>query len=238
MSAPNCLRCLVRSAPAISASASQHVSRLIAPIALSRTAPFSTTAPAAAAADKGGPTGHVRAGKKMKLGKFKKNKVADKTKPPLPGERKAYRKRITLSNDNAIPVPWLTDIGPGDLLDPGNVAKVLSLPEGVQDQLRACEAFKPTQCWNMFRKPSVLVRSETVDLMGRIQKAIAENQTARIVLTGEKVTGKSLLLLQAMAHAYVNDWIVIHVPDGQIERYPVCEKMMDPRFADRSQLKS
>ncbi|KXX78707.1 hypothetical protein MMYC01_204566 [Madurella mycetomatis] len=213
MSAPNCLRCLVRPSPALSVSASQHASRRIAPIGLSRTAPFSTTQPGAAS-DKGG-SQHVRTGKKMRLGKFKKAKVADRGKPPLPGERKAYRKRITLSNDNALPVPWLTDMGPGDLLDPGNVAKVLSLPADVQDQLRAIEAFKPTQCWNMFRKPSVLVRNETVDMMGRIQKAIADNKTARLVLTGEKVTGKSLMLLQAMAHAYLNDWIVIHVPDAQ-----------------------
>lgn len=156
----------------------------------------------------------------MRLGKFKKAKVADRGKPPLPGERKAYRKRITLSNDNALSVPWLTDMGPEDLLDPGNVAKVLSLPADVQDQLRAIEAFKPTQCWNMFRKPSVLVRNETVDMMGRIQKAIADNKTARLVLTGEKVTGKSLMLLQAMAHAYLNDWIVIHVPDGQRSGIP------------------
>jgi small subunit ribosomal protein S29 len=221
MSAPNCLRCLVRPSAGIPVSSlprSAAAAPLVAPFTLARTAPFSTTAanarPKKEAQADGGSKNHTRAGKKLKLGKFKKEKVADRGKPPLPGERKAYRKRITLSNDNAIPVPWLTDLGPADLADPASVAKVMALPNEVQDQLRASEAFKPTQCWGMFRKPAVLVRKETVELAKRMQDAVDKRQTARLVVTGDKVTGKSMMLLQAMAHAYLNNWVVIHLPEG------------------------
>jgi small subunit ribosomal protein S29 len=220
MSAPNCLRCLVRPTAGIAASAP-----LAAPIALAHVyahhalaAPFSTTAanarPRKETEKKTGSKDHSRGGKKLQLGKFKKDHIASKGRSPLPGERKAYRKRITLSNDNAIPVPWLTDLTPEALASAENTARVLALPEEVQDQLRAGEAFKPTQCWGMFRKPAVLVRKETVDLANRMQDAADKKQMLRLVVTGDKVAGKSMMLLQAMAHAHLNNWIVIHLPEG------------------------
>jgi small subunit ribosomal protein S29 len=162
----------------------------------------------------------------LKLGKFKKDKI-DRGRTPLPGERKAYRKRITLSNDNAIPVPWLTDLGPADLADSQNIARVLAIPEEVQDQLRAAEAFKTTQCWGMFRKPSVLVRKETVDLASQMQASADQQQTLRLVVTGDKVTGKSLMLLQAMTYAFLNNWIVIHFPEGMP---PLCSSLFQRRL--------
>ncbi|KAK4157845.1 mitochondrial ribosomal death-associated protein 3-domain-containing protein [Chaetomidium leptoderma] len=219
MSAPNCLRCLVRPSAGIPVSAPRTVSPLVTPFVLARTAPFSTTAanarPKKEAQGKSDGGGSSRGGKKLQLGKFKKEKVADRGRTPLPGERKAYRKRITLSNDNAIPVPWLTDLGPADLADPRSSGKVMALPEEVQDQLRASEAFKATQCWGMFRKPAVLVRKETTDLVNRMEDAVDKKETLRLVVTGDKVTGKSMMLLQAMTHAYLNNWIVIHVPEAQ-----------------------
>jgi small subunit ribosomal protein S29 len=182
-------------------------------------AAFSTTAATNAAPRKAfqpapNAKGHSRSGKKLQLGKFKRDRVAEKGRPPLPGERKAYRKRITLSNDNAIPVPWLTDLSPADMAAAENTARVFALPEEVQDQLRADEAFKTTQCWGMFRKPAVLVRKETVDLVNQMQDSAENKKTLRLVVTGEKVAGKSMMLLQAMAHAHLNNWIVIHLPEG------------------------
>jgi small subunit ribosomal protein S29 len=218
MSAPNCLRGLVRPSATIPISAPRTAGPHAAPIRLARPAPFSTTGLNARQQNPnqqgGGGKGHVRQGKKLKLGKFKKTAVESKGKPPLPGERKAYRKRITLSNDNAIPVPWLSDLGADDLANANNIARVLALPEEVQDQLRASEAFKPTQCWGMFRKPSLLVRKESVDLTNRIQTSVDNKQTMRLVVTGDKVTGKSMMLLQAQAHAFLNNWVVIHIPEG------------------------
>jgi small subunit ribosomal protein S29 len=38
--------------------------------------------------------------------------------------------------------------------------------------------------------------------------------TLKQVITGERSTGKSLLLLQAMSMAYLNNWIVLNVPEG------------------------
>lgn len=221
MSTPNCLRSLVRPSAGVSGiSVSAPRTPASASIALARTALFSTTAanarPPKKEAGKDSGKTPARGGKKLVLSKFKKDKVADKGRPPLPGERKAYRKRITLSNDNAIPVPWLTDLAPADLTKPENTAKILAIPEETQDQLRASEAFKPTQCWGMFRKPAVLVRKETVDLVNRMQNSVNKKQTLRLVVSGDKVAGKSMMLLQAMTHAYLNNWIVIHVPEGAL----------------------
>ncbi|KAK3335382.1 mitochondrial ribosomal death-associated protein 3-domain-containing protein [Cercophora scortea] len=220
MSAPNCLRCLLQLRPSVAvpryvASRSTAAASAI-PIASAWTAPFSTTtARDAKKKDKSGGGTHIRAGKKIKLGKFKKNTTADRGKAPAPGERKAYRKKILLSNNNALPVPGLADLSAEDMLNPKNAATVLSIPDAVVDQLRASEAFKPTQCWGVFRKPSVLLRSETIDLMTRMKGAAKQKQTLRLVVTGDRITGKSMLLLQAMTHAFLNDWIVVNIPEGQ-----------------------
>ncbi|EAQ92840.1 hypothetical protein CHGG_01075 [Chaetomium globosum CBS 148.51] len=218
MSTPNCLRCLVR--PSAGIPVSMPMSRAVPPITRTTlAASFSTTAASNAAPRKAfqpapNAKAHSRSGKKLQLGKFKKDRTAERGRVPLPGERKAYRKRITLSNDNAIPVPWLADLGPADMTAAENIARVLSLPAEVQDQLRADEAFKTTQCWGMFRKPSVLVRKETVDLTNQMQNSAENKKTLRLVVTGDKVVGKSMMLLQAMAYAHLNNWIVIHLPEA------------------------
>lgn len=152
-----------------------------------------------------------RAGKRMKI---KKKDNLDRGKPPAPGERKAFRKKIVLSNDNALPVPWVAEMEAGSLSDPKQIGNIVSLPPALQDQLRATEAFQPTQTWGLFRKPSTLIRQESVDLMGKMENAVENKKTARVVLTGEKISGKSTMLLQAQSHAYLNNWIVIHFPDG------------------------
>ncbi|KAK4205216.1 putative mitochondrial SSU ribosomal protein S23 precursor [Triangularia verruculosa] len=212
MSATNCLRCLSR--PSVSRG-------VVVPVfAPTRTAAaFSTTAvqnampsKAKSAENQDRSVKVYRAGRKMTI---KKKSTTDRGKPPGPGERKAFRKKIVLSNDNALPVPWVPEMEAGSLSDPKQVGKIVSLPATLQDQLRATEAFQPTQTWGLFRKPSTLVREESVQLMGKMEKAVADKTTARIVLTGEKISGKSTMLLQAQSHAYLNGWIVIHLPDAQ-----------------------
>ncbi|KAK1754857.1 mitochondrial ribosomal death-associated protein 3-domain-containing protein [Echria macrotheca] len=208
MSAPNSLRCLARPSAIIPRSLTS------APWIA---APFSTSAPSLAKAEtrKGVmPGGHVRSGKKMQLGKFKKNAVRQ-GKSPLPGERKAYRKRIQLSNSNALPVPGLEDVRPADMVDENKIGRVMSIPGLVLDQLRDVEAFKPTQYWGMFRTPSTLLRAETVDLARRMQNAADKKDMLRLVISGERLTGKSLLLLQSLTYAFMNDWVVIHIPEAQ-----------------------
>lgn len=131
-------------------------------------------------------------------------------KPPAVGERKAIRKRIVLSNTNAFEVPGLAELAPENMAEKSLHGKMLALPDSVIDQLRAAEAFKTSQSWKLFRRPAVLVREETLAL-GRMFEAVEQEKgsTSRKLVTGSKGTGKSLLLVQAMAMAFVKGWIVI-----------------------------
>jgi small subunit ribosomal protein S29 len=218
MSVPNGLRCLLRP------STTTCIPQRVAPVAV-LTASFSSTSLLAKnpLPPKGKPPagrvkvlagGHIRAGKKMQLGKFKKAKQADKGKPPAPGERKAYRKRVTLSNNNALPVEGLEEMSPQTLVDQAKVGHMLALPNELVDQLRAVEAFKPTQTWNMFRQPSVLQRKESRELVEKMQTAAGKGETLKLVISGDRLVGKSMLLLQGISYAYLNNWIVLHVPEG------------------------
>ena len=93
-----------------------------------------------------------------------------------------------------------------------NIPEVLSAT--LQDQLRAIEAFKPTQSWKLFHQPSVLVRPETVEVVKKIHEGVEKKDPLRLVISGDRLAGKSMLLLQAMADGLLNDWIVINIPEG------------------------
>lgn len=165
---------------------------------------------------RGGDTGmsrHIRAGKRLILGK-KKKKQTVKTKPPAPGERKAFRKRIQLSNDNALQVSGLDELTAENIVASGSVGQVVGLPPALIDQLRATEAFKPTQTWGLFRSPHMLIRQETVDLAKQLKESINKKETLRTVVTGDRASGKSMLGLQALATGFMNDWVVINIPEG------------------------
>jgi small subunit ribosomal protein S29 len=75
------------------------------------------------------------------------------------------------------------------------------------------EAFKTTQGWGLFRRPGLLIREESVMLSRKLIQA--EEGNLRLVIDGERGTGKSLLLLHAMATAFVRGWIVINIPEGE-----------------------
>lgn len=152
----------------------------------------------------------------MQLSKFKKKKDLVRPKTPGPGERKAWRKRIVLSNNNAIAVHGLSRMDGTNLASPESAGKVLKIPEAAIDQLRASEAFKSSQTWGLFHSPHTLVRPETVEVCGRMLEAAAEGKTARLVIAGEKAAGKSMVLLQALVNAFLNNWVVIHIPEGML----------------------
>lgn len=156
---------------------------------------------------------HIRAGKRLILGKNKKRTTV-KTKPPAPGERKAFRKRIQLSNDNALEVSGLSELTAEHIVDSGSIGQVVGLPPALIDKLRAAEAFKPTQTWGLFRSPHMLIRQETVDLAKQLTDAVSKKETLRMVVTGDRASGKSILGLQALATGFMNDWVVINVPEG------------------------
>ncbi|KAI1384928.1 mitochondrial ribosomal protein [Hypoxylon trugodes] len=210
MASANCWRCLSRPSQRLLMPTS-----LLTPISMIPTAAFTTSAPSnAQKIMEPGMSRHVRAGKRLTLGK-KKKRQADRTKPPGTGERKAFRKRIQLSNDNALAVEGLDELTGENIVDPSSIGQVVSLPATAVDQLRASEAFKPTQNWGLFRSPHILIRQETVDLAKQLTDAVGKKETLRLVITGDRVAGKSMLALQALATGFLNNWIVINIPEAQ-----------------------
>lgn len=93
--------------------------------------------------------------------------------------------------------------------------QVLGINGDVVDQLRAAEAFKPTQGWSMFRRPATLIRKETLQMAQDLDRITRSRSSDRKVIHGEKSSGKSVLALQAMAMAFMRGWVVIHIPEGQ-----------------------
>ncbi|QSZ35221.1 hypothetical protein DSL72_008089 [Monilinia vaccinii-corymbosi] len=155
----------------------------------------------------------ARGGKTLKI---KKKPPPVKTgKPPAVGERKALRKRIVLSNTNALEVEGLEDLGPQNIGNEGLVAKVVGLSGSTVDSLRASEAFKITQGWNLFRRPAILIREESLLCAKILEEAETGKKTERLVIDGGRVSGKSLMLLHAMASAFVKGWIVLNIADTQ-----------------------
>lgn len=176
-------------------------------------APFSTTALLA----KGPPAkaGAVQTQKQKKTFKKKGAQSVGPARKPNAGERKAFRKRIQLSNNSALEVQGVDVLEAGVMTDGASAGKMFSLPDQLVDQLRTLEAFKPTQSWNLFRKPHVLLRQEVVNIMGRLGSAAESKKAARLVLRGSRLSGKSLALLQAMSYALLNNWVVINIPEGK-----------------------
>ncbi|KAF9879735.1 mitochondrial ribosomal protein [Colletotrichum karsti] len=225
MASANCARCLTRPTTAAVPRISQRIVPVItsyAPLAAvtafpSGTAPFSTSP---AHAVNSAPARRVQYwGKHIRRGKInqnaKKKRDGPRVRKPAPGERKAFRKRITLSNNNALLVEGLQPVAGETLASEAAKGTMVGLPDKLVDQLRALEAFKTTQCWSLFRKPHMLVREETVKLAKRLDGAVKERQTLRMILTGDKIAGKSMLLLQAMTHSLLNNWVVINIPEAQ-----------------------
>ncbi|KAI1443141.1 mitochondrial ribosomal protein [Annulohypoxylon stygium] len=221
MASANCLRCLIRpsqrlavpalfsAAPAASftTSAAQH-----ARLPASKT-PKAKAKPKVAGGEIN-MSRHIRSGKRLTLGR-KKKRQPDKMKPPATGERKAFRKRIQLTNNNAIEVKGLEEMTAKNIVDPKYAGKMVGLPAELIDQLRASEAFKPTQNWNLFRSPHLLLRKESVDLARQVTQAIGNKETLRMVITGDRAVGKSMLGLQAQATGFLNNWLVINIPEAQ-----------------------
>jgi small subunit ribosomal protein S29 len=130
----------------------------------------------------------------------------------MPGERKAARKRIVLSNTNAIEVSNMADMTA--TLESAQIGTVLGIPGPVVDQLRTVEAFKSNQGWGLFRRPGCLVRAESVELVKILDQVEVGKKTSMTILDGDKRSGKSILMLQAMSTAFLKGWIVVNIPDG------------------------
>lgn len=154
--------------------------------------------------------------------KKKKNKAVERTRPPAVGERKALKKRIVLSNPNALEIEGMVDLSPETMVDSRLRGTVLGLPSSVIDQLRAVEAFKPKQGWSLFRRPGTVLRRDTIE-MGRLFEQISgeganaqKGKVVKKIVTGMQGSGKTVHLLQAMAMGFLKNWAVISVPHGKI----------------------
>lgn len=201
MASANSLRCLVRP--------SLPVASRIQPIFL---AAFSTSSSVHAAA----PAAKSRRDLPAKMKKtYKKKANIVPVRKPGPGERKAFRKRIQLSNNSALPVEGLETLDGDNMRFNLSAGKVFAIPDAVVDQLRALEAFKTNQSWNLFRKPHVLMRRGTVKLMKKLKESAESKEALKCVITGSKLSGKSIATIQAMSYAFLNNWVVVHVPEGQ-----------------------
>ncbi|CAG7978984.1 unnamed protein product [Penicillium salamii] len=138
-----------------------------------------------------------------------------------PAERRALKKRIVLSNPNALEIESMVDLSAETMVDSRLRGTVLGLPMPMIDQLRAVEAFKPKQGWSVFRRPGTVLRRDTIE-MGRLIEQISgegdkpqKGKVVKKIVNGMKGSGKSVHLLQAMAMAFLKKWVVITVPDAR-----------------------
>ncbi|KAF7593390.1 37S ribosomal protein S23 mitochondrial [Aspergillus hancockii] len=157
--------------------------------------------------------------REAKSARMKKKKPVERARPPPVGERKALRKRIVLSNPNALEVEGMQDISAENMVDARLRGSVLGLPVPMLTQLRAVEAFKPKQGWSIFRRPGTVVRRETLEL-GRLIDGISSDgqdkgKTVKKIVTGVRGSGKTVHLLQAMSMAFTKQWVVVSVPEPQ-----------------------
>jgi hypothetical protein len=156
----------------------------------------------------------------------KKKKFVEKARPPPVGERKAIRKRIVLSNPNALEVEGLQELSEETMVDSRLRGTALALPVPMLDQLRAVQAFKPKQGWSIFRRPCTVLRRETLEL-GRFFDNVTgdvERRGAVIkkIVGGARKSGKSVHLLQAMAMGFIKKWVVFTIPEGNRSRSVFC----------------
>lgn len=190
-----CARCLAR--PFAVARTRQHAS----------TAAFSTTAQ------------REKIFKQQMLPKAKqrgRNTTPAKTSRQIaPGERKAFRKRVVLSNVNALAVHGLETIGRQNMSQTSKHGQMMTFDNNAIDALRANGAFKAAQAWGLFRQPATLVRSETLEVAKLLGTVDSSQGTVRRIVHGARGSGKSLVVMQSMAMALARGWVVIYLADSK-----------------------
>ena len=99
------------------------------------------------------------------------------------------------------------------------IGQMVALDGELLDQLRDSRAFKTTQNWSLFRRPATLIREETLKIakdMQNVEGPDGPRKVAKHLIVGERASGKSILMLQAMSMAYMKGWIVLNVPEGML----------------------
>jgi small subunit ribosomal protein S29 len=186
--------------------------------------PFSTTSQVLAAPAKKKPGTRQGQGPPKKGVRnlvLKKKSRAASHNPPHEGERKAFKSRIILSNTNAQEVSGLQELSVENIAEDATLGKVMAIPGPVVDSLRVLGAFKRVQGWSNYRRPACLVTEESWNLakiiaeLGNISHVDgrASSNSIRRIVNGQRKSGKSVLLLQAMAMAILKKWVVISIPE-------------------------
>ena len=159
---------------------------------------------------------NIKGQKKTFTRKKKAPTKIERSRRPAIGERKALRKRVVLSNTNALEVEGLKDVTAQSMIDENLRGQVWAIPDPVVVQLRAVEAFKVSQAWPLFRRPAMLIRKDTLEMAREIEEISsgAREKTIRRVFVGQRGSGKTTMLLQAMTMAFLKDWVVINIPEG------------------------
>jgi len=217
MSQSFCSRCLSRSYLSIESSAASSPS-----LNAVQRAAFSTSSALAKDPPKKKAAALPSSSRQGGTLRLSKNRREVTGRPPAPGERKAARKKLVLSNTNALEVKGLKELN----RENGKAAKiaelegqVVALTDANVGALRTLEAFKHTQGWNLFRRPATVVRKETVE----IAKAMEDieggedgkaKKVVKRIMFGKQGSGKTVLQMQAMALALNKGWVVIHLPNG------------------------
>ncbi|OAX82566.1 hypothetical protein ACJ72_03082 [Emergomyces africanus] len=199
-------------------------SRLLQPSVVLRIAPFHTTAPAfALPMKKKTGSGRSDTGPKFResrSARINKKVKREKPRPPAPGERRAAKERIVLSNTNALEIPNMQDLSVENMTNAELRGHIVGLPMALVDRLRGARAFKTTQGWSLFRRPATLFREETLEL-GKLIQSIGDGEsemkgkTVKRIITGDKGTGKSVHLTQAMTLALLKNWVIVTIPEAQ-----------------------
>jgi small subunit ribosomal protein S29 len=158
--------------------------------------------------------------KGQKTLKIKKDRTPRHVKKVDPTERLAFKNRIVLSNTNANEVA-LPDLDVDNMVAQDSIGKMFAIPGPIVDSLRAVGAFQRGQKWDTFRKPATLLRQEAWELGKLIEQISAAEEdapSARKVIYGDKRTGKTVLLLQAMTMAFLKNWVVINIPECELAK--------------------
>ncbi|WVQ82875.1 hypothetical protein IAT38_005011 [Cryptococcus sp. DSM 104549] len=154
--------------------------------------------------------------KKTSLTAARKQGFSKKKRIVPPGFYGGGGGTIKLKFGMPAPLPDLSDLPRLELarMRPEFIGKPATFSKGVTDKLKVF-GIPPkidTELANGGGAASVL-REATVDLVSRMEKAKdGSSKDARYILTGEKGSGKSMLLLQAVSCALTSGWIVLYIP--------------------------
>ncbi|GMK58752.1 hypothetical protein CspeluHIS016_0601940 [Cutaneotrichosporon spelunceum] len=122
--------------------------------------------------------------------------------------------RTTLAKD----APDLTDLVQlyPEALIPLNVGTAATLPRTTYEHLKTFGLGK--RIASEFAHgglPTSVIRQATLDLVGTLNAAKgSSSKETRLLLTGPRGAGKSMLMLQAVAYALEAGWIVLYVPQA------------------------